>query len=125
MREFIEWNSLQFKKHNGKEALRCPKCDDIRTDKRDKSLKIYHDAGYGKCFYCNVLTFKESANDTFREKIYTFPNQEWKNYTNLPDKLVKWCWSERMISQSTLNHFEITQEEIYFPQTQNHFLFHI
>jgi twinkle protein len=118
MKQFIEWNKLPLKKYSGREALRCPACDEVRTDKKDKSLKIQHDKGFGSCFYCKALTFRDSVTDTFKEKVYTFPKQEWKNYTNLPDKLVKWVWSERNISQNTLNQLEITQEEVYFPQIQ-------
>lgn len=118
MSNFIEWSSLDLKKHNGKESIRCPKCDDVRTDKRDKSLKIDHNNGIGKCFYCNALTFRDKIESKQREKQYTFPIQEWRNHTDLPDKLVKWVWKERMISQNTLNQFEVTCEEVYFPQTQ-------
>ena len=118
MNKFIEWNLLDLKRLSGKEAIRCPKCDDVRTDKRDKSLKIDHNSGIGKCFYCEALTFRESNLDKIQTK-YTYPSQEWKNYTQLSDKLVKYCWSERMISQNTLNHFDITEEEMYFPQHQS------
>lgn len=118
MSNFIEWNTLDLKKLSGKESIRCPKCDDVRTDKRDKSLKIDHNSGIGKCFYCEALTFRESNLDKIQTK-YVYPSQEWKNYTKLSDKLVKWCWSERMISQTTLNHFGISEEEIYFPQHQS------
>ena len=118
MNKFIEWNLLYLKRLSGKEAIRCPKCDDVRTDKRDKSLKIDHNSGIGKCFYCEALTFRESNLDKQQTK-YTYPVQEWKNYTQLSDKMVKYCWSERMISQNTLNHFDITEEQIYFPQHQS------
>ena len=118
MNKFIEWNLLDLKRLSGKEAIRCPKCDDVRTDKRDKSLKIDHNSGIGKCFYCEALTFRESNLDKIQTK-YTYPSQEWKNYTQLSDKLVKYCWFERMISQNTLNHFDITEEEMYFPQHQS------
>jgi len=118
MKTFIDWNTLQLKKHSGKEPVRCPACDEARSDKKDKSLKIDHNRGFGNCFYCEALTIRDKAETKFQDKVYTFPKQEWRNYTNLPDKLVKWVWSERMISQNTLNQFEITQEEVYFPQTQ-------
>lgn len=117
MKKFINWDSLNFKKDSGKEALRCPECDDIRTDKTDKALKIKHDEGFGNCFYCEAYTIRDISEKNVR-KDYSLPSQEWKNYTNLSDKLVKWCWSERMISQSTLSHFGISEEEIYFPQAK-------
>ena len=116
MNNFIDWNTLDLKKSTGKEALRCPNCDDRRTDKHDKSLKINHDNGVGKCFYCDALTFKESNQIDRSEKVYIYPTQEWRNFTKLSDKLVKWFWDKRRISQNTLNQFEISEEKIYFPQ---------
>ena len=53
---FIDWNILDLKKTSGKEKIRCPHCDEKRTDKKDKSLLINHSDGYGKCFYCESLT---------------------------------------------------------------------
>jgi hypothetical protein len=78
---WIDWNTLDFKKFNGKEKLRCPSCDDTRSDKRDKSLVINHDGGYGKCFYCESLTFKENISK-IADSSYTMPSQDWCNYTN-------------------------------------------
>lgn len=117
MKQFIKWDSLQFKKHNGVEALRCPACDETRSDKTNKSLKVKHNEGFGNCFYCEAYTIRDIQENNVK-KDYTLPSQEWKNYTSLPDKLVQWVWKERMISQTTLNQFGITQEEVYFPQIQ-------
>lgn len=117
MKKFIEWNSLEFKRNSGNEALICPECIDKRTNKKDKALKIKHDEGFGNCFYCEAYTIRDISEKNVK-KDYAFPSQEWRNFTNLPDKLVQWVWSERMISQNTLNQFGITQEEIYFPQVQ-------
>tara|TARA_R100000951_G_scaffold95314_1_gene84321 strand:+ start:1857 stop:3629 length:1773 start_codon:yes stop_codon:yes gene_type:complete len=117
MNNFIEWSTLDLKKTNGKEALRCPSCDEARSDKRDKSLKIDHNNGIGKCFYCEALTFRDSNLDK-GTKTYDYPVQEWKNYTKLSDKLVKWFWSERRISQNTLSQLEISEEKIYQPAKQ-------
>jgi twinkle protein len=118
MNKFIEWESLDFKKINGKESLRCPSCDEARSDKRDKSLKIDHNNGIGKCFYCEALTFRDSKDFKPTQKQYTYPTQEWRNYTKLSDKLVKWFWDERRISQNTLNQFEISEEKVYQPAKQ-------
>ena len=83
---FIDWNTLEFNKTTGKEKLRCPACDEARSDKKDKSLLVDHEHGYGKCFYCESLTFKDSKKD-YSQKSYELPSQEWKNYTKLSDKL--------------------------------------
>ena len=119
MKKFIQWEKIPTQKSRGIEAVRCPECDEIRTDKRDKSLKVFHNTGTANCFYCGAFSIKETETNSFQtKKEYKLPSQEWKNYTDLPDKLVQWVWSERMISQNTLNQFEITQEEVYFPQVQ-------
>ncbi len=117
MSDFINWSDLEIKKVNGKEKIRCPNCNDLRSDKRDKSLLINHNEGYGKCFYCEALTFKESEY-TKNENKYTEVSQEWQNYTNLSDKLVKWVRDDRGIRQETLIHFRITEESKYQPAKQ-------
>lgn len=117
MNNFINWSELETKKVNGKEKVRCPSCDDIRSDKRDKSLLINHNEGYGKCFYCEALTFKESEY-TKNEHKYTEVSQEWQNYTSLSDKLVSWVREDRGIRQETLIHFGITEEVKYQPAKQ-------
>jgi twinkle protein len=117
MNNFINWSELECKKVNGKEKIRCPNCDDLRSDKRDKSLLINHNEGYGKCFYCEALTFKESEY-TKNEHKYAEVSQEWQNYTNLSDKLVQWVREDRGIRQETLIHFGITEEVKYQPAKQ-------
>lgn len=112
MSEFIEWKSLDFRKQSGKEKIRCPKCDSLRSDKKDKSLLINHNEGYGKCFYCEALTFRQE-NET---KQYNLPPQEWKNYTKLSDQLVKYIENERKIYQTTLVSLGITEEKYYQPK---------
>lgn len=114
MNKFIEWDSLAFKKGRGKEKLRCPSCDQERTDKKDKSLLVNHNDGYGKCFYCDALTFREDKQD-YTQKEYTLPGQDWQNYTSLPEKLVKWVEDERKIKQHTLIQLGITYENFYQP----------
>ena len=112
MNTFIEWESLEFKKTSGKEKVRCPACDATRTDKRDKSLQINHDKGFGKCHYCNALTFK---NKSFvSDNTYTPPKQDWMNYTSLSDGIVKYLES-RGIHQRTAMELGITEEIYYQP----------
>jgi twinkle protein len=118
MNRFIDWNTLEFKKLSGKEKLRCPNCDSQRTDKKDRSLLVNHKEGYGKCFYCDSLTFREDKNKEVKEKDYKLPIQTWKNYTNLSDNLVKYIEETRGINQYTLNALNITEEKYYQPKAQ-------
>ena len=66
MNKFIEWSDLDLHKTTGKENLRCPSCDEVRTNKKDKSLKINHNNGMGKCFYCEVLTFRDDDKNDLK-----------------------------------------------------------
>lgn len=113
---FIEWNTLPFKKERGKEKVRCPNCDAQRTDKKDKSLLINHNDGFGKCFYCESLTFKEEKQ-----------NLTEKQYTNIENKAHKPAFNElkiksyintRKISESVLNRLYVTFENYYQPAKQ-------
>ena len=38
MNNFIEWNTLNFRKDKGQEKIRCPECDNSRSDKTDKDM---------------------------------------------------------------------------------------
>ena len=116
MNNFIEWETLDFKKQSGKEKVRCPNCDEQRSDKKDKSLLINHNEGYGKCFYCESLTFRESKEYTQKE--YILPPQTWKNFTTISDGMVKWIEEERKIYQTSLVSLGITQETYYQPKKQ-------
>ena len=116
MNKFIEWDKLELSKLSGREKLRCPNCDEIRTDKKDKSLVIYHNDGVGKCFYCESLTFRDSEEKDYSQKQYNVPSQSWKNYTQLSDKLIKWVEESRKINQSALIDLGITEEKFYQPK---------
>jgi twinkle protein len=117
MNKFIEWDSLDFRKDSGREKLRCPECDEVRTDKKDKSLVVYHNDGVAKCFYCEALSFRDSLQQQpEHQKKYELPKQDWRNYTDLSDNLVKWVEKERKIAQSTLIDLGVTEEKYYQPK---------
>lgn len=112
MTTFIDWSTLEFKKRSGKEKLRCPNCDAMRSDKKDRSLLVNHQSGNGKCFYCEALTFRE--DNRVEEIEYKQPRQDWKNYTELSDNMVKYIES-RKIPQSVAIELGWSQEKHYQP----------
>lgn len=114
---FIDWETLDIPLGKAKVKIKCPECIDRRTNKRDKSLQINIAEGYGKCHYCEALTFKEDTHEV-KEKEYTLPIQTWRNYTNLSDKMVKWIEDERKIKQFVLEELNITEEKYYQPALQ-------
>jgi len=118
MNNFIEWSSLDFKKTKGSEKVSCPECQQVKQRKGDTSIQINHAEGFGKCFRCEALTFRDDKNKEVKEKEYKLPIQTWKNYTNLSDKLVKFIEDTRGINQYTLNALQVTEEKYYQPKIQ-------
>ncbi len=116
MNNIIDWKTLDFKKSKGMEKLRCPSCDGERTDKKDKSLVVYHNDGVGKCFYCDSLTFRDDIENKTKKE-YKLPSQQWRNYTKLSDNMVKYLES-RNISQITAINLGWTEEIYYQPSLQ-------
>lgn len=113
------WDLIQSNKNTGTAKLKCPACTDTRKNKQDRSLYVNFNSGIGKCFNdgCNALFFRDSIEKSIVNNNYTLPSQEWHNYTNLSDALVKY-FEERKINQFTLKKFNITEEKYYQPALQ-------
>lgn len=116
MNVFIDWKELPFRKQTGKEKLRCPECDDRRTDKRDKSLQINHDDGYGKCHYCEALTFRDDNNYGKVGKTYADIKDDVSNCVKYSSPFLKWIKEERKISEETLRALYVSEEMHYQPK---------
>lgn len=111
----VEWNDLPTKKETGKEKVRCPSCDSSRSDKRDKSMIVYHKDGVAKCFYCEALSFKDDKDDNKTyEKDYTDISKKHFKSVLSNDKMVGYM-SSRGISESTLERLYVTFEKYYQP----------
>lgn len=116
MYKFFEFNLINIQgSEKGTKYSTCPICSQDRKKKNDKCLSIYFDSGLAKCHHCGALSFKEDKKVLQVDKQYTKFDNTWKNYTNLSDKMVKFVWNDRMISQNTLNQFQITEEIHYQP----------
>ncbi len=119
MHEFFNFDLIQVRgSHSGFKKTTCPVCSENRKKKKDPCLAVWFDTGFAKCYNCGVLSFKEKSEFKSEKKHYTVLDNKWRNYTTLSDKLVQWIWSERMISQNTLNQFGITEEKQYQPAQQ-------
>lgn len=115
MNKFIDWEQLEFKRDSGKEKVRCPVCDAEKRRKVDTPIQVNHSEGFGKCFRCESLTFRESKEKDYTVKEYKLPEQSWKNYTELSNKLVEFI-EKRKIRQSSLIELGVTEEKHYQPQ---------
>jgi len=117
MKNIQPWDLIDTNKTSGTAKIKCPICTDTRKNKNDKSLMVWFNNGTAKCFNdgCNALFFKESIVKSIVQSNYTLPSQEWKNYTNLSDAMVKYCETDRKINQYTLKHFEVSEEKYFQP----------
>lgn len=113
MNNFIEWNTLNLKKDSGKEKVSCPVCDSEKNRKGDKPIQINHNEGFGKCFRCESLTFRDDV-ESESKKHYTLPQNNVNEYVNFSDKMLEYM-SSRKISKSTLESLYVTQENYYQP----------
>lgn len=107
---------IPYRRMGGKVKTYCPKCRDMRHNKKDKSLSVNLDEGLYKCHYCGwsgCAKKPESYKKMNVDKLYTKP--EWKNNTKLSDKLVRW-FEARQIMQPTLSKMQISEGEEYMPQ---------
>jgi twinkle protein len=115
--KFIEWETIEVKGSEvGVKKTTCPACSHERKKKKDPCLYVNYESGVAKCYNCERLSFRDEGVKDFKRE-YQLPSQEWRNYTALHDKVVEFCEGRR-IKQSTLMHFNITQEPVYIPQRE-------
>lgn len=118
MSDRIKWEDIKVKgSEKGAKKTTCPNCSHERKKKNDPCLYVNFESGVAKCFHCMALSFRDD-NTVEYEKTYTLPPQNWMNYTNLSEKLVKWFRDVRVIRQDTLIHFGVGEEKAYQPQKQ-------
>lgn len=112
----IDWNEIDTKgKTSGQFKTKCPACIDRRTNKKDKSLSVNLSKGLANCHYCGEFSIRDVEEST--KKDYKLPSQNWRNYTELSERMVKY-FEKRGISQSTIINNRITEEEYYQPQME-------
>lgn len=101
---------IHFKKYSGEEQSTCPMCSETRKKKTDKCFSYNHDKKVGRCNHCGEALILKPEH----VKEYKRP-PEWKNKTELSDKVVKWFLS-RGIHQETVKHFKISEGPEFMPQ---------
>ena len=92
--------------------LRCPVCDGIRSDKRDKSLSVNVQDKVWNCFYCGENGY--DTNEVKKKDIPTFVMIK-SHAENLSKETLDW-FKQRGISADTINQFKIQEKnnEIHF-----------
>lgn len=118
-------------KTGGHMKTHCPKCNEQRKNKRDKSLSVDLDRGLGKCHYCG-WTFTLNGGEAPRPNSHaggkkpgcsaSLPQHFRRpafdvNRTQLSDKLTRWLVEERCIPQEVITRMQLTEQEEVMPQT--------
>ena len=96
----------------GENYMPCPECSKNRKKQRDKCFSWNNEKALGKCHNCESSFVLWTPTE--KNKEFTAP--EWKNKTDLTDKVVKW-FEGRMISQKTLSKMRIYSDMEFMPQT--------
>jgi twinkle protein len=103
---------IDISKVRGGKAF-CPKCHDLRKDKRDRSLSVNLENGVYNCHYhgCDFKGTVAERPQKFVKKDFTPPLPRLQK---LSDKVLGWFENERKISNNTLLRMKITESEEWF-----------
>ncbi len=102
---------IRSSKTSGEVQCLCPKCSSTRKKKNDKCLSVNLDK---QTWFCHHCEWKGGLANKMDKIEYVKP--EWKNNTNLSERVVKFFEEERGINQQTLLDLKVTEGVEYMPQ---------
>lgn len=108
----------------GQVKVRCPFCDEMRSDKRDKSLSIDATTYLYHCHYCQAsgvlrskmgeILSKDQRNFQPKKKTYSRPTKKINTDKKYSESFLSW-FQGRSISEDTLRKAKVTQETEVMP----------
>lgn len=109
---------------SGQVKVRCPFCDEMRSDKRDKSLSIDATTYLYHCHYCQAsgvlrskmgeILSKDQRNFQPKKKTYSRPTKKINTDKKYSESFLSW-FQGRCISEDTLRKAKVTQETEVMP----------
>ena len=109
---------------SGQVKVRCPFCDEMRRDKRDKSLSIDATTYLYHCHYCQAsgvlrskmgeILSKDQRNFQPKKKTYSRPTKKINTDKRYSESFLSW-FQGRCISEDTLRKAKVTQETEVMP----------
>ena len=109
---------------SGQVKVRCPFCDEMRSDKRDKSLSIDATTYLYHCHYCQAsgvlrskmgeILSKDQRNFQPKKKTYSRPTKKINTDKRYSESFLSW-FQGRCISEDTLRKAKVTQETEVMP----------
>jgi twinkle protein len=106
-------------KRSGENSMPCPECSKDRKKQNAKPFSWDAAKGIGHCLHCGAKFGRKLegpyVKSTLTEQSYVRP--EWRNITELEDDVLKF-FTDRGISQRTVNQAKISQGRTFFPQLE-------
>jgi len=109
---------------SGQVKVRCPFCDEMRSDKRDKSLSIDATTYLYHCHYCQAsgvlrsrmgeILSKDQRGFQPKKKTYSRPTKKINPDKKYSEPFLSW-FEGRCISEDTLRKAKVTQETEVMP----------
>ncbi len=97
---------IQVKNKPSQQKVKCPKCNERRSDKRDRSLSVNVDLGVFRCHYCGYSGTVIEKEDSK----YKIPEPSPGGSDKLSDELIQF-FSSRGISRQTVRDVKISEED--------------
>ena len=119
MNDFVIDKFNQYGLPEGKKYSICPLCSASRKKSNEKCMMLDWERGLGTCQHCGEVIQLHTYKKRKTQKDYIKP--EWRNKTELPDKIVKF-FEDRKISQVTLKNMRVTSGVDWMPQFQKEVL---
>ena len=116
MKRYIDYGiDIDETKLRGEQKSTCPQCSESRKKKTEKCLSVNMIKRVWRCNHCDWSGgLPPIEGQKFEFKI-EYKKPEWKNKTQLSEKLVKW-FEDRRISQNTLVKMKISEGFEWMPK---------
>jgi twinkle protein len=116
MKNFEDYGiEIQTNKTVGEWKTTCPQCSHTRKKKTDKCLSVNLGKRVWRCNHCPWAGGLPPIEGNKIEYKIEYKKPEWKNKTDLSEKLVKW-FEARGISQNTLKNMKISEGIEWMPK---------
>jgi len=116
MKRYIDYGiDIDETKLRGEQKSTCPQCSESRKKKTEKCLSVNMIKRVWRCNHCDWSGgLPPIEGQKFEFKI-EYKKPEWKNKTQLSERLVKW-FEDRKISQNTLVKMKISEGLEWMPK---------
>jgi twinkle protein len=114
--------SLPARSSSGQVNTQCPRCSSQRRKKKATCLSVNIDEGVWLCHHCgwsgNLANGSNGDSNVLHWRKPKFVKPDPLPQTTLSPSIIKW-FSDRGISESTLDENKISEKKVYMPQIED------